>query len=222
MNSMKKKLEAIFGIIFLMWFFASMFLMLYYGKMHETYKVLLLFGQYFLIFGICIMFAKDWHGSIFSIVGLAIIIISFLVYHPNIVKFDWKVVLIMAIIIGLILIGLFMVFFTIIKLLKKRKRCSSKVEAKIIKVNKSYSDGVRVFAPVYHYYINDSLITHESNNYTNYKVPKVGDTIKLYVNPDNPHEIDTRIMLFNIITVLIGIVLVYFGIKLLLLYLTQS
>ena len=76
----------IFGIVFILWFIGSIVAMIVLSNMGKAEYTVMIFGQYFLVFGIMAFFGKSVDGSnpkpiglIFASVGLGCIIIPFLI-----------------------------------------------------------------------------------------------------------------------------------------------
>ena len=74
--------DKIIGTIFLIWFIASLAGMMLVGN---AYYMLMIFGQYFLVFGLIALFNKALIGWLFFFVGLIIILIPLSILHPNLI-----------------------------------------------------------------------------------------------------------------------------------------
>lgn len=177
----------VLGIIFIIWFVVSLFLTFYLGNINSYYTVICM-GQYFLVFGIFALCNKTWVGIIFSIVGLALIVIPIMMMHPQL-DINWDKV------IPLILIGVFFVVgigFFIVPLIvnmRLKKKTSVKVMAKVIELKEDYLDEVKIYSPVYEFYYNSHTYRIDKGDYSNVNIPKVNDIVELWINPDNPKEL---------------------------------
>lgn len=104
----------IFGIVFIIWFIGSIVAMIVLSNMGKAEYTVMLFGQYFLVFGIIAFFGKSVDGSnpkpiglIFASIGLACIIIPYLVAHPELLPamINWENVVILSVLLIFMLVG---------------------------------------------------------------------------------------------------------------------
>lgn len=104
----------IFGIVFIIWFIGSIVAMIVLSNMGKGEYTVMLFGQYFLVFGIIAFFGKSVDGSnpkpiglIFASIGLACIIIPYLVAHPELLPamINWENVIILSVLLIFMLVG---------------------------------------------------------------------------------------------------------------------
>lgn len=104
----------IFGIVFIIWFIGSIVAMIVLSNMGKVEYTVMLFGQYFLVFGIIAFFGKSVDGSnpkpiglIFASIGLACIIIPYLVAHPELLPamINWENVIILSVLLIFMLVG---------------------------------------------------------------------------------------------------------------------
>ena len=104
----------IFGIVFIIWFIGSIVAMIVLSNMGKAEYTVMLFGQYFLVFGIIAFFGKSVDGSnpkpiglIFASIGLACIIIPYLVAHPELLPamINWESVIILSVLLIFMLVG---------------------------------------------------------------------------------------------------------------------
>ena len=187
------KIGRIVGIIFLIWFFASMGAMFYFSKVN-TYYTMMIFGQYFLVFGIIPFLGKVKNriiGVPFMLVGLACIIIPYLMMKPEIngIVINWDAVIVLLFIIAFILSGLAFILIPIIRTRQLKIRCSIEVVATIVKHRTTYSNsGNRLLCPIYEFQFNGKKYKVMNNQYTNIDVKPIGTLVNLKINPDNPEE----------------------------------
>ena len=104
-----------FGIVFLTWFIGSIIAMIILAELNMGEYTVMVFGQYFLVFGLIAFFGKSVDGksgkgigSIFAAVGLACIIIPYLVMHPELLpqQINWETIAIIAFLSLFIVVGL--------------------------------------------------------------------------------------------------------------------
>lgn len=77
--------------------------------------------------------------------------------------------------------------FTYINKKVMMKHYSITVDAEVIDLVKNPNTTQEFYQPVYTYTLDDKVYTVNALGYTNKRIPKIGDTIKLYVDP-NDHE----------------------------------
>ena len=104
----------IFGIVFIIWFIGSIVAMIVLSNLGKAEYTVMLFGQYFLVFGIMAFFGKSVDGSnpkpiglIFASVGLGCIIIPFLIMHPELLPtvINWETVGVISFLMLFIVVG---------------------------------------------------------------------------------------------------------------------
>lgn len=96
-NKSKKTKDIIITVLFLTWFIASLISLIVMLAINPLYS-LMVFGQYFLVFGFLI-FSQKKHkmsGLPFVLVGTTCIVISFLMLYPNLlsIKLIWENVIV--------------------------------------------------------------------------------------------------------------------------------
>ena len=190
---MKEKNKSnIIGIIFLIWFFLSLVLLLYFSN-KNGYYVAIVGGQYFLVFGIAHMFSMKKitiPGICLASAGIACIIIPFMMLHPEIFgKLNWDEIITMLSLYVFIIVGLGLVFIPLINNYLKRKKCNVTVEAKVIKNDGLVGHtGEYMTCPVYEFEYMGSKYEVTDNTYTNVNTKEEQDIITIGINPDNPNE----------------------------------
>ena len=208
-NPGKELKSKIFAVLFLIWFVGSMAGMLVLSSINGYYTMMI-FGQYFLVFSIFPLLQKGKDklvGIPFLLVGLACIIIPFFMMHPELlsVEINWESVIIVLFLLAFVLAGLGLVFVPIISRKKKQEVCIEAVDAVIVDYDYTYSDGKKLYCPIYEYEFYGKKYTVNNNHYTNIGIKEIGTTVNLMINPDNPEEfMDSEVSL--IIPIGIGIV----------------
>jgi len=207
MNKNNSFVSKFLGIIFLIWFFGSIFLMIYLSKINGYYTVMV-FGQYFFVFGLiplCGSKEKDkLIGIPFVLVGLCCIVIPYIMMNPDILSIDiiWDSVIPLLLIFAFVLAGLGMTFMPIINNKKLKKLCTLTVYAKILKYDYTYSDkGNKLYCPVYEFQFNNKKYEVSNNKYSNFGNKKIDTIVNLKVNPNNPEQFidNTKFDMFVIV-----------------------
>lgn len=195
----KEKKEIYLSYIFIIWFIFSLLgLILFNG-----YQVII-FGQYFIVFGI--MFIKGKNKSrlesikskpiplLVIMIGLCCIIVPILMMYPNLLPFEinFDNITSFLFLLGIIYAGIMILFFTYIDIIYLRKYCTYPVKATIIKYKKEYSSGARnrgiVYCPIYGFTYNGKEYKVSNNKYTNLIPLEIGKSVDLKINPNFPKE----------------------------------
>jgi len=138
----------------------------------------------------------------------------------------------MVITIGILLFVGFSFILTAIfikkSVIKKTTNCTKCIDAKIVDIKKEYDrinpDSMRHlrYRNYYQYTYNNDIFNVESKILTSHQKYKKGQTIKLYINPNNPEEFYNKEDNYNILIYIFSIVgIVLFAISLILIV-TQS
>lgn len=185
-----------------LWFLISVAAFIVLTAMGQTNWGMIVFGQVFLVLGImlCCKKDKDKKGKLSNLlnfivtaVGAGIILVCLLYMFADewlINSFNNNIVSVLVCSIFLV-VGLIMLYFGIVKLIKDKARCTVFVDSEIIDIKRRLStdeDGSSwVYAPVYRYYYQGQLYTGCSDIYSS-SVARVGTQHKLRINPDNPND----------------------------------
>ena len=200
--------DIIISIIFLTWFIGSIVALLIFSKINGYYTVMI-FGQYFLVFGLIPLLNKDSKNLIgipFALVGLACIIIPYLMMHPETldIQINWDIVIPLLILSVFIVAGILLIIIPIRKTKKLKEKCSIEVSATIIENEKTYDEGKILYCPIYEFVFNGKKYSVMNNQYSNINIKPVGSIVNLKINPENPEEfLDNRKI--YIIPIIIGI-----------------
>lgn len=184
--------EKILSVIFVMWFIGSIISLVVLSEINGYYTVIVL-GQFFLVFGLVIPKGetKDWLITItFILVGLVCLIIPFLMLHPELVnsEVDWDYVIVILVLSAFVIAGLAMIFIPIRKYKRLKKVCSISITAKIVENLSRYSDGKKLYCPVYEFDFGGKKYNVSDNIYTNIGVKPVGTLVDMKINPNDPNE----------------------------------
>lgn len=209
---MKKDLKSnLIGTIFLIWFIGSIISMLYLSKINEYYTIMI-FGQYFLVFGLIPLKAAIGKEKLISIpfilVGLCCIVIPYLMMNPDLlsVNLNWNNIIPLLLILVFVIAGIAMIFIPVIFNNKLKKICTITVNAKIVDYKCTYSDNrKKLYCPIYEFEFNGKKYEVSNNKYSNFDNKPIETIINLKINPDNPNEfIDNRN--FDSLIIILGII----------------
>jgi len=185
--------EKIKGIVFVTWFIASIISIVYLSSYSELYAIIA-FGQVFFGFGFIPLTQergfKRLIGLPFSIIGLAMIIVPYLITHPNLFEFTivWDSIIPLLFVLIFVLAGLVMISFPIIKRQKLKKVCSETVYATIVEHDYTYNGGKKLYCPIYSFEFNNQKYEVSNNQYSNFGIKPIGTILRLKINPNNPNE----------------------------------
>ena len=179
------------GILVIVWFIASILSLLYYAKTEQPIPLMLVFGHYFLVFGILAFLANKSNNNQVNVVWPFILGLGFMTYlfiFPDGIKINMDPNMFMFFVLGSIffVVGLSLFISTIHK---TRSNNLVGVNAVICDYHRG-SKGTR--ACVYEYEYNGQKYTVCDNYYTNIKVPQLGTIKHIKINKDNPEEIITK------------------------------
>lgn len=187
---MNKKISStIFGLLFLIWFFGSMALMFYFAKVQSNvYYALMVFGQYFLVFGLIPLFKKKLIGLPFFLVGLACIIVPFFMLNSQLlpVKINWDGVIPLLLVSVFVIAGFCLIIIPLYQRNKRKEICTVIVPAQIVDYDTSYNEGTTLYAPIYEYTFNGKEYRICNHSYSNVGNRPVGTIINLKIDPNNP------------------------------------
>ena len=180
----------IIGFIFIIWFVGSIISLFIFQK----YAVMI-FGQYFFVFGLIPLFQAEKFEKLISIpfllIGLGCIIIPFLMMHPEILnaEINWDYIIVLCLLSCFIIAGLCMIIIPIIRHKRLKEKCSITVSATITDYLTNYdSEHGTIYCPVYEFEFNKKKYQVNNNMYSNFNLQPKGTVIDLKINPDNPEE----------------------------------
>ncbi len=222
-NGKSKASDAVVSIIFLIWFVASIGLLIYFAKIGKTALVLSVFGQYFLVFGIIGLVSSVSDGGfklkslpilLFPLVGIGAIAGGIITqYGSEELKKKCIDALPMIFIILFIIIGICLIIGGLYNSLYLKLTCTEYVNAECVEVRKQYnSDHGETYCPVYSFNYNGQNYRVCNDMYTNRHIPAVGQGYELYINPRNPMKIyePLRVMGTGVLMWILGVVIVCF------------
>ena len=185
--------SSLLGAIFLIWFFGSIIGIMYFSKINGYYSVML-FGQYFLVFGIFPLTQSEGKeklmGVPFLLVGLCAVIIPFLMLHPELlnVSIVWDSVIPLLFMLAFVIAGIVMIVFPIKHKKDLERKCSSIVPAIIVDYRSTRGEDGELYSPVYGFNFNNKEYRVSKEFYTNIGLKPIGTVIDLKINPENPEE----------------------------------
>lgn len=222
-NGKNKTSDAIVSIVFLVWFVASIGLLIYFAKTGKTALTLAVFGQYFLVFGIIGLVSTISSNGfklrslpilLFPLVGMGGIAGGIIIQYGS---DDFKdkclaavpmifIVLFLVIGIGLFISGLYTALYL-------KLTCTESVYAECVEVKKQYnSHRSEVYCPVYSFNYNGQNYMVCNEVYTNSFIPAVGQSYELYINSNNPMKVyePLRTMRTGVYMAILGLFIVCF------------
>lgn len=196
MNDKKySPMDIIISVIFVIWFIASIAVMIFFGKTGRAGLVPAVLGQYFLVFGIAGIISGIKNKKVnpitfvFPVVGLICIIATIIKYFGSEAVMSFVEKNMPYILMSLFLIvGIILVIVAVSKYFGRKKRCSYMVTAKCVELRETANDGHMLACPVYEIYYEGRIIKLCDDVYSNNLDVKVGDEKEIMINPDKPTE----------------------------------
>ena len=196
MNDKKySPMDIIISVIFVIWFIASIGIMIFCGKTGRGGLVPAVLGQYFLVFGIAGIISGIKNKKVnpitfvFPVVGLICIIATLILYFgaENTISFLDKNMpyILMSL---FLVVGIVLVIVAVSKYFGRKKRCSYIVTAKCVELRETVNDGHMLACPVYEIYYDGQTIKLCDDVYSNNLDVRVGDEKEIMINPDKPTE----------------------------------
>ena len=193
---MKKILSIVFSIIFMIWFIASIVLMIWLSKTDRQLLMIAVFGQYFLVFGIIAIAAGiSSHNFtpitlIFPAVGIAAIIISVILQYGS----DEAKKIFMGILpylfLGLFgIVGVCLIIIPHLTAESRRERCTYMIGATVEDLRVMHGKhGGRLYSPVFTYVFKEEMIESCNNVYLSGACYDVGEHVCIYIDPEKPAD----------------------------------
>ena len=180
---------------FIIWFFGSIAGMIYFSKQDQAPLTVVLFGQFFLVFGIIIIAGGIKNHSfqpitvIFPAIGILAIAGGLIYYigRRGVIAYVEKILPDFAISVFFI-IGAGVVVGTYLNSQKKRDACTYVITGTCVNIKSQVDDGTLLECPVYEIYFRGETVELCNETYSNMNKVALGETRELHVNPDNPKE----------------------------------
>ena len=228
----KGKKGKVGGIIFIIWFIASLLAIMEVGRQQSIWAVVL-FGQYFLVFGIVFMIVSIKNKGPFYLPLISVLVGAGVMVGSLIYKYGTAVIkekvdeIIPVILLSLfVIIGLGLLYLVYRTLFILPKKYNQVVSATCTEVLKTRSTGEHhhhwLYCPVFTYTYNGVEYNSCDNVYTDTKYEE-GEHYEINIDPENPEKfyyakgIDKTL----IIELLMGIVFTAFGLYTIFMYLTE-
>ena len=215
------------GIIFIIWFIGSIVSMIYLSNINEYYAIMI-FGQYFLVFGMIPLVKEKGMDRLISVpfilVGLCCIVIPYLMINPDIlfINLNWNAIIPILLILAFIIAGFSMLFLPIINKKRLKKVCNVMVSAKLVDYKYTYSDnGNKLYSPIYEFEFNGKKHNVSNNMYSNIGVKPVDTIVNLMINPNDPEEYMDNSQ-SNIIVLFLGVIFLIVSIPIFIYLITTS
>ncbi len=203
LKSENKIKNIIISVLFIIWFIASILVLKHVAQNGQVKLVPIVFGQYFLVFGIIGLYSALAKGKfnfyklpllLFPIIGITSIVSGIIMQFGSkelITAFLHN--LPYGILVGFSVIGLWLLMFWFKKTILLKRSCTYIINAKCIDVINQYStnkSGVRkkVYCPVYEFYYNGNTYKVCNNVYTNFTIPIINNTYEIYINQNEPTQ----------------------------------
>lgn len=107
--------------------------------------------------------------------------------------------------------GLLMVVLPLIWRYSTLEVCTLPVKAKCVKIHMEFSEGNRMYAPVWEYTVNGKVYCHQEKVHTYSQKQVVGEEYDIMVNPKNPNQIYRKTFGFTEILVPLGACFLFFS-----------
>ncbi len=222
-NGKSKAYDTVASILFLLWFVASIGLLIYFAKTGKTALTLAVFGQYFLVFGIIGLVSSVSEGGfkfkslpilLFPLVGIGAIAGGIIIqYGSEELKKRCVDALPTIFIMLFIVIGICLIIGGLYSSLYLKLTCTEYVNAECIEVRKQFnSNNGEAYCPVYSFSYNGQSYKVCNDMYTNMYVPALGESYELYINPNKPMKFyePLRVKSTGLFMVILGVVIVCF------------
>lgn len=172
--------------------------MIYFSSNEDlSFVSIMVFGQYFLVFGVIALFSSlkggERKATLFLVpifillVGVACIFIPLFVKYPIIlesinIKVDWDFLIPLLMLLVFFSVGAGVFINAIVKRKKYNKLDLIVVAGKVIDLQEIIDDNTKMYAPVIEYE-HEGTKVYKSNSYTNVNVPHIGDIINIKIDP---------------------------------------
>ena len=213
--------DKLIGIAFLSWFVLSIVGLIVSAKVGQPGWTAILFGQYFVVFGMVGLVSEIKSGFrhpimiIFAVIGFWVVICGFLWQFGDEVLKENVVYHIPNMMAGVfMLVGIPLLVQIVVEKLEQKK-CTYAVQGKCVEVKWHYgssSNGgsTKTYCPVYEYYYNGRTYTGSQGVYTNIIRVSEGEYREIFLNPDKPEIFYEKQMsrTFNVVSFFLGVIFV--------------
>ena len=191
------------------------------AKVQELGWTAIVFGQYFVVFGLAGLRNEIKAGFrypiiiVLPVVGFTVVISGLLwqfgneTVKGNVVKHIPNIIAAVFLLVGILLL----IQLVLEKL--EQKKCTYAVQGKCVDVKWHYSnssDGrsTKTYCPVYEYYYNGQTYTGSQEIYTKFLYVNEGEYREIFLNPEKPTVFYEKGMsrTFNIVSLMIGVIFI--------------
>lgn len=209
-----KEKMGFYGWLIISWFICSFAALMYLGYVERGVELMLIFGHYFLVFGIMIVLSNKGVKNLSWLFIIGIAFMGIVVFYPDIIKININPDNLMFIVMGAIFAGAGILVYFI-----TTGELGDKPEYQDVQaiVNGYVNGRKRMVACTYEYEINGIKYNNKDNYYTNVNVPKLGSIVHLRVDPNNPNLFVVKRkktigdFLFSAIFVIFGVFMIIAG-----------
>lgn len=176
----------------IIWAIVSIGFMLYFSGLSQVTFTIMTCGQLFVILGLISIVRRQSTGPVFTITGLACIIIPAInewgyMFNDAIPNDNLLPTLLST---AITLIGLAMLITPGILEDMAARRCKVVVKAEVVDLKSvTLSDERVAYAPIYSYTHNDKLYTKCTEKYRTTEIPEIGSRTELKINEKNPEDV---------------------------------
>ena len=219
---MKKSKMTLVGVIFLIWFFASMISMIVLAENNGNYAVMI-FGQYFLVFSLIMLGNKMIAGIPFFLVGSACLIIPYLMMKPEINGrvIIWDDIISILMVLVFVIVGLGMIIYPLIDTIKAKLKRNTKVTAILKEYATMDSKGNPLYYPLYEFDYNGENYKVIGKKGNKKEIKNIGTLVDIKINPNNPSDLFNNYIV-TYIPIIMGIMFLLISVPSLILVLKNA
>lgn len=172
----------VLGFVFVAWFVLSLIAMFYFSEKDARYTIMI-FGQYFFVFGLLMVTKKIYFGFIFMFFGGCAVAIPLLQMHPEWLSFtiNWEFLIVCGAGLVFFMVGFGFFLASYLSVKKYKNRCSTSISAQVVNVMNHNT------CPIYQYEYNGRKIIVRGKSDKRNKLVN-GDIVTLMINPKKPRE----------------------------------
>lgn len=176
----------------IIWSIVSIILMIYFSGLNQVTFTIMTLGQLFLILGIIAIVRKQSTGPVFTITGLACIILPAInewgyLFNESIPSGSLLPILLST---AITLIGLVMLVAPEVLENMSAMRCKEIVKAEVIDLKTTtLPDETVAYAPIYSYNYKDKVYTKCTEKYKVTEIPEIGSKTELKINAKKPEDV---------------------------------
>lgn len=143
-------------------------------------------GVGLLLYGICSLLLGERLGYVFSGLGVSLFT-SVLIYKFGLLPQFESITFFMCLSLSLIIV--ISLIFDEVTEREFKKKYSLETEATVIDLVKNPNTNKEFYQPVYEYVVNDVVMEVGSPVYYEKRIPKLGDKLIIFVNPEDPLDV---------------------------------